>query len=200
MTGKRPKSRTGVLLIVLMAFTLSACDAAMRAATGAKRAPDEFAVYKRPPLSLPPEFGLRPPEPGRQQLETISPRDQARSAVLGPTAGHTGAQPTAPVQAQSLGNQTPGLLALLERTGATGAEPGIRSIVDRETLNLSEEDRRLIDKLIFWVDDPEYPGTVVDPAEEQRRLLETQALGQPINEGKTPEIKRKTRRKGILPF
>lgn len=185
-------SRLGILLVLLMVFGLGACDAAMRAATGEKRAPDEFAVYKRPPLSLPPEFGLRPPEPGRERPDSQAPRDAARAAVL----GQSGRQ----VQTRPLGNETPGLLALLERTGATNTNPEIRSVVDRETLSLSEEDRRLIDKLIFWIDDAEYPGTVVNATEEQRRLLETQALGKPINDGKSPEIKRNTRRKGILGF
>jgi len=88
----------------------------------------------------------------------------------------------------------------MDKMGTADADPAIRSIVDQETLALSEEDRRLIDKLIFWVDDPKFSGTVVDPAAEQRRLLETQALGKPVNEGKTPEIKRETRKKGILGF
>jgi len=180
---------TGILLILVMAAGLGACDSAKRAISGGKKAPDEFAVYKRPPLSLPPDFALRPPEPGRDQLEAYSPRDHARAAVL-----------RRPVQRQALAETTPGLQVLLTKTGATDADPAIRKIVDQETLALSEEDRRLIDKLIFWVDNAEYPGTVVDPAAEQRRLLETQALGKPINEGKTPEIKRETRKKGILGF
>ena len=173
----------------MAAVSLGGCDSVKRAISGDKKAPDEFAVYKRPPLSLPPDYALRPPEPGREQLETFSPRDQARAAVL-----------RRPVQSQPIGTSTPGLVALMEKTGAAEADPAIRKIVDEETLALSEEDRRLIDKLIFWVDNPEYPGTVVDPAAEQRRLLETQALGKPINEGKTPEIKRETRKKGILGF
>ena len=180
---------TGILLVFLMAISLGACDTVKRAISRGQKAPDEFAVYKRPPLSLPPDYALRPPEPGREQLETYSPRDQARAAVL-----------RRPVQAQPLAETTPGLTVLMDKMGAAETDPAIRTIVDRETLALSEEDRRLIDKLIFWVDDPKYQGTVVDPAAEQRRLLETQALGKPINEGKTPEIKRETRKKGILGF
>lgn len=180
---------TGILLVLMAAIGLSGCDSVSRAISGGKKAPDEFAVYKRPPLSLPPDYALRPPEPGRDQLESYSPRDQARAAIL-----------RRPVEQQTLVAATPGLSALMDKTGATDADPAIRKIVDEETLALSEEDRRLIDKLIFWVDDAAYPGTVVDPAAEQRRLLETQALGKPINEGKTPEIKRETRKKGILGF
>ena len=29
-----------------------------------KRSPDEFAVVRRAPLILPPDYGLRPPRPG----------------------------------------------------------------------------------------------------------------------------------------
>jgi len=187
---KRQTARTaGIFLVLMMAISLGACDSVKRAISGGKKAPDEFAVYKRPPLSLPPNYALRPPEPGREQLETYSPRDQARAAML-----------RRPVQAQPLAETTPGLTVLMDKMGTADADPAIRSIVDQETLALSEEDRRLIDKLIFWVDDPKYSGTVVDPAAEQRRLLETQALGKPVNEGKTPEIKRETRKKGILGF
>ncbi|MEK9672349.1 MAG: DUF3035 domain-containing protein [Rhodospirillaceae bacterium] len=186
-------ARKTLLLALLLTFSLTGCEALKRAATGEKRAPDEFAVYKRPPLSLPPEYGLRPPEPGRDQPEVNTPRDQARAAILGKTPGRK-------VQVKPLGNETPGLLALMERTGANAADPTIRATVNRETLSLSEEDKALIDKLIFWNADAQYPGVVVNPKEEQRRLLETQALGKPINEGKVPEIRRQTPRKGILPF
>ena len=187
---KRQTARTtGIFLVLMMAFSLGACDSVKRAISGGKKAPDEFAVYKRPPLSLPPDYALRPPEPGREQLETYSPRDQARAAML-----------RRPVQAHPLAETTPGLTVLMAKMGTADADPAIRTIIDQETLALSEEDRRLIDKLIFWVDDPKYSGTVVDPAAEQRRLLETQALGKPVNEGKTPEIKRETRKKGILGF
>ncbi|MBR82941.1 MAG: beta-barrel assembly machine subunit BamF, partial [Magnetovibrio sp.] len=53
-------------LCVLAALTLFSeflvgCDSVRKSFGGGKNAPDEFVVYKRPPLSLPPEYGLRPP-------------------------------------------------------------------------------------------------------------------------------------------
>ena len=95
---------------------------------------------------------------------------------------------------------SPGLNAFLARTGAYAADPKIRSKVEEETSVFATEDREFIDKLIFWVDDAPYPGTVVDPRKEQRRIMQNEALGKPITEGKVPEIKRKTRRKGLLNF
>ena len=62
------------------------------------------------------------------------------------------------------------------------------------------QDQRFVDKLIFWVDDKEDGGTVVDAKKEQKRIQRTQALGQPITEGETPEVTIKRGRKGLLDF
>ena len=47
-----------------------------------KASPDEFAVYSRAPLSLPPDFGLRPPRPGVTRPQTVMPRNEAKKALL----------------------------------------------------------------------------------------------------------------------
>ena len=93
-----------------------------------------------------------------------------------------------------------GLMALLRDTGALSATPDIRAIINEETSILSSQDQAFVDKLIFWVDDKEPGSIVVDAKKEQKRIQENQALGKPLNEGETPEIKRKTKRKGLLDF
>jgi len=72
--------------------------------------------------------------------------------------------------------------------------------VNAETTLLSKEDQRLADKMIFWVDDKPFEGTVVDAEKEQQRIRENQALGQPITEGETPQVKKKRGSKGIFEF
>lgn len=195
MFNRRIEIRTarvaGLSLILLAAVSLSACDTANRILGTGKRAPDEFVVYSQPPLSLPPDYGLRPPEPGREREQRVNASARAQAALTGPRRQ---------VQQEQLGQATPGVLALLEQTGANKAEPGIRRLVDKETSALSDEDRRLIDRLIFWVDDEGYQGTVVDASKEQRRILEKQALGRPVNEGDVPEITRERQRKSVLGF
>ncbi|KJS38300.1 MAG: hypothetical protein VR70_10355, partial [Rhodospirillaceae bacterium BRH_c57] len=48
-----------------LAATLSGCGGGVKETLGLNRqAPDEFQVVSRPPLAIPPEFKLRPPEPG----------------------------------------------------------------------------------------------------------------------------------------
>jgi len=156
-----------VTLIGLIAVMsgVSGCESIRKATGGKKQAPDEFVVYKRPPLTLPPDFGLRPPQ-----------RQQAAPGT------------------------TPGTAAILTRTGAYTADPQIRAKVDDETSVLAKEDKRFIDKLIFWVDDVPYHGTVVDPKKEKQRIRQNQALGKKITEGQVPEVKRRSRRKGLLNF
>jgi hypothetical protein len=92
------------------------------------------------------------------------------------------------------------LQALIESTGANAVDPNIRKKINQETTILADEDHRLIDKMIFWVDDKPFEGTVLDPEKEEKRIREAQALGKPITEGATEHVKRKRIKKGLLEF
>jgi hypothetical protein len=181
-----------ILLTIVNLTALSGCESANKAFGGNKSAPDEFVVYKRPPLSQPPDFGLRPPTPGIARQKFKSTVDTARDALLGRSnskeAQHQ--EPTA----------TPGLQALIKNTGANAADPNIREKINQETSILADEDHRLIDKMIFWVDDKPFEGTVLDPTKEEKRIREAQALGKSITEGVTEHVKRKRSKKGLLEF
>lgn len=179
--------------MVLAGAALSGCESAKKAFGGGKNAPDEFVVYKQPPLSLPPEYGLRPPEPGADRPQRVSPADDARTAVLGKSRAEA-------QQTQQQTGASRGLQALITRTGADKTEPDIRRIVNRESSVLADEDQLFVNKLIFWVDDTTAPSTVVDAKKERKRIMSNQALGKPINEGETPQIKRKAAKKGLLNF
>jgi hypothetical protein len=48
-----------------------------------KRAPDEFAVVRRAPLIMPPDYDLRPPDPGAPRPNIGRTADQARVALTG---------------------------------------------------------------------------------------------------------------------
>jgi len=184
---------TGIILLATLAITLSACESAKKIMSKSKDAPDEFVVYQRPPLSLPPEFSLRPPGSSESGPQAISPTDQARAAIMQQS-----------VQAQKPAARDPnlsdGLNALMAKTGASNADPAIREVVNAETTLLSKEDQRLADKMIFWVDDKPYEGTIVDAEKEQQRIRENQALGKPITEGVTPQVKKVRSSKGLLEF
>src|SRR6202012_1402778 len=49
-------------------------------------APDEFTVTTRAPLSIPPDYTLRPPRPGAPRPQEQSERQQAEEALVPQTA------------------------------------------------------------------------------------------------------------------
>ena len=179
-------------LTIIALTAVSGCESAKKAFGGKKSSPDEFVVYTRPPLSQPPNFGLRPPTPGIARQKSKSTSDIARDTLLG-KSNLTGAR-------QKKSGTTRGLQALIKSTGANAADPNIRKKIDQETSILADEDHRLIDKMIFWVDDKPFEGTILDPAKEEKRIREAQALGKPITEGATENVKRKRGKKGLLEF
>lgn len=178
------------LLLAAFALAVSGCDETRKAIGWDKNPPDEFRVVTRAPLSVPPEFGLRPPAPGAPRPQEGTATDQARTAITGARPGARPGQPTGSVSRQS-GGET----ALLARAGADRADPSIRATVDREAAALADADRSFTDRLIFWRT-PDPPGTVVDAERENRRLRENQALGRATTEGETPIIRR--RQRGLL--
>ncbi|MBT5297365.1 MAG: DUF3035 domain-containing protein [Rhodospirillaceae bacterium] len=181
------------LCIAAFSAAVAGCESAKKAFGGGKRAPDEFVVYKRPPLSLPPSFGLRPPDANAQPPALTNTTNVAKSAMLG-------RQPASALNRTPPAPSSPGLQTLLKNTGANTAEPGIRKTINQESSVLAEEDQLFVNKLIFWVDDKSAKGTVVDPKKERQRIMQNEALGKPINEGETPQIVRKKERKGLLDF
>lgn len=71
-------------LILALPLAVAACSGTdVQETLGiARKAPDEFVVYSRPPLSVPPEFDLAPPQPGAPALGT-STEEIARETLLG---------------------------------------------------------------------------------------------------------------------
>ncbi len=62
---------------LVMLFSLCACSNVTKETLGlGKNAPDEFMVTTRPPLSLPPEYDLRPVSEVRVEQEEISSLDE----------------------------------------------------------------------------------------------------------------------------
>ena len=175
-------------------LAVSGCGGQVRQALGmTKQSPDEFQVVAHAPLTLPPDYNLRPPEPGAPRPQEGTAAQQAQTALYSNSDGSsmsTGAF-DAPVETAQSGGE----VALLQSAGAAGIDPGIRAQIDAETAAQIERDQTLIERLVFWRT-PEPYGTLVDPAAEAKRLQENQALGKPVTEGQTPIIT--TRRKGLL--
>ncbi len=161
-------------MILLGFFTLSACGGVKDTLGLNRQAPDEFRVVSRAPLTLPPDFNLRPPAPGQTPTDTAIPQRSAQTALLGDTA------PPAP-------QATTAAQKFLQQAGADKADPNIRTLVERETAQLENANKTLLDRIRKFT-----PARIVDPAAERARIETNQDKGQPITTGQTPmiEIKR----------
>jgi len=173
-------------LILAVALSLGACGGFREELGLNKSSPDEFRVVSRAPLTVPPDFALRPPAPGTPRPQVGTPTDQARRALTGVSPEDL---------SQGAGGETPdgrsaGERAILGAAGAENADPAIRQTVDRETNRINAESEDFLRSLIFWrKEDP--PGLVVDPEGEARRLQENATLGRDVTVGDTPTIERK---------
>jgi len=171
-----------ILLAILTVFTLTACEGAREAIGIGKQSPDEFAVVTRAPLSMPPDFGLRPPRPGTERPQEEAVKDTARGLLVKSSGSAALKQRSSDV--------SKGESALLARAGATNPDPAIRRTINRESSILATENDSFVDRLIFWQDSPP-PGTLVDAAAEQKRLRENAGLGDAPTKGRTPKVTRK---------
>ncbi len=170
---------------VSLALFLGACENVRDQLGLNKNSPDEFSVLTQAPLSLPPDFRLRPPEPGAGRPQTASVQDQVKAALYNASPEGAGAGAAA----------TAGESALLARAGTSGQQSDIRAIINRDNAIYADESGSFVNSLIFWRD-PQQPGTIVDAAKEDQRLQEAEATGEAPNAGETAVIER--REQGIL--
>lgn len=179
MTRKTPVYL--VLALGLLPF-VSGCSQVKQQLGIGRNSPDEFAVVKRAPLSLPPEYNLLPPDPDKPHTEVISDRrpEQAAEAVFG-------------IDDMQTKEKLPPETALLEKAGAYYANPEIRNILDREAgyITFYNEEKGLTERILFWKKDGEAPS-LVDAKAEAERLKNNEAQGLPPHEGDTPTIRKKT--------
>jgi hypothetical protein len=142
------------ILLAFAVLLLPGCESARKAFSGDKIAPDEFAVFSRPPLTLPPQYKLRPPRPGVTLKRGDSTSVIAKRAMLNKELN---------VQSQkNILNGSPGMIALLRKTGGLNADSGIRETINAETTFLRNEYKRFVDKLIFWFGEWEAVNTIVN--------------------------------------
>lgn len=139
--------------------------------------PDEYTVTTRAPLSMPPDYNLRPPRPGAARPQEQSERQQAEEALVPQTALN------APQASASAGQA-----ALIQEAGPA-APSDIRRKID-EDARYADNDEGFIDKVLYWRK-PNNQPVQIDAQKEAQRLRENAALGEGPNVGETPIIQQK---------
>lgn len=124
-----------VSLVAVSALALTACGGLRQSIGLTKVVPDEFVTVSTAPLTVPPEFGLRPPAPGQPRPQELAPESAARQILLG--------------QRQSI-TRTPGETALVTAAGADRADPLARYVVDDEFGDLAHKEESFANRILFW--------------------------------------------------
>jgi hypothetical protein len=131
MAGRNCLMRTTrIAAILTLGLALIGCESIRQATGAAKAPPDEFTVLTKAPLIIPPDYNLRPPQPGVASRNEIDPDDQARAALFPQNAA-------AAVAALGV-NYSDGEKLLLTKTNALSVDPNIRRSI---TSDVGQEDQ-----------------------------------------------------------
>jgi hypothetical protein len=172
------------------------------------RAPDEFKVVARPPLSVPPQFNLRPPALADGSANPYAADRQAEALITGrpPETGDSQTfslksdAPTATTAATNgptVAGASSAESQFLRNAGAENADGTVRrALVEEKIIKQEEvENREWWDWMTFT---PEKKDTLVDAQREAERIEQNQREGKPVNEGESASVKPKDR--GVLGY
>lgn len=156
-----------------------------------KDAPDEFVVVSRPPLSIPPEFELRPPRPG-EPPRIPSAEAEARRQLLGtpsqPASLDEAPQPSAAtgvVPVLSADAPSDATSSFMKRLGAGTADDTIREKLSTDAVTEPAPDKKS-ESLYEEIVGSQKKEPTVDAKKEAERLRDNKDAGKPANEGETP--------------
>lgn len=153
--------------IIVMATVLAAsvvasgCSSVQRSMGMTRTAPDEFRVVTRAPLTLPPDYSLRPPRPGEARPQELDPSTEARTALFGDDVG----------RAASAGER-----ALVSNAGATTVDSEVRETVDFESGSIVRRNTAFVDRVLAFEGAEAEANRPLDAEGEQRRLEEQEAV------------------------
>ncbi|HBN22537.1 MAG TPA: DUF3035 domain-containing protein [Holosporales bacterium] len=145
-----------VPVLMGLALTTAGCDST-RQALGLKRTQsNEFAVADRQPLSVPPNYDLRPPLPNAPATAEVNPSEKAKDALLGDQAANA---------TNSAAEKN-----LLAQATAQKNDPTIRSQLAQDAASSTDSEKAPGEALAFWKDKSERKsGDVIDPVAENKR-------------------------------
>jgi hypothetical protein len=149
------------LAILAAATAVGGCSTFQRAIGASKVSPDEFRVVTRAPLTLPPDYSLRPPAPGEPRPQELEPDAEARAAIFGEDVA-VGA---------STGERT-----LVVEAGAATVDPVIREQIDYEGSSIVHRSIPFADRILSFRGAQAEADSPLDGEAEARRLEELESI------------------------
>lgn len=210
-------SRVSVLLVTCSLLSLTACGgSSVKETLGlGRKAPDEFKVVSRPPLSVPPQFKLRPPSSTAESPIVVPADKKAQSIIVGDqeksSDGNTfdlreGSVDTAVTPVESASLPAPGSKkgkkavagsttsssqsGFMQNIGADKADPNVRDELVQKKLEAQEKKEEANWWNVFS-SSTEKKEPLVNAKDEAERIKTNKAENKPVTEGDTPEVKDK---------
>src|SRR5580700_11405095 len=81
-----------IVILGMLLFLVSGCSDFKKMVGIEKTLPDEFAVESRAPLTIPPDFDLRPPTPGAPRPQEKASNQEAKQLIEQAGPGEPGKQ------------------------------------------------------------------------------------------------------------
>jgi len=144
-----------VRFIVLFGLlvTLSACDKAKEVLGLTRETPDEFQAVNHPPLEIPPEFTLRPPQPGATRPQETMQIKQLEKRLFQKTAPED--IPAPMFKSGTPQPRTKATRQVLYEAGVSQRQPDIKEVINREAYEAemdtsSEKPSTFMQSLSSW--------------------------------------------------
>jgi hypothetical protein len=138
-------------------------------------------VVTQAPLTLPPDYNLRPPRPGDPRPQELEPDAEARAALFGESVGR---------------EASTGERALVSGAGATTADPNIRDTIDFEAQGVVRRNEGFVNRVLaFGSSEQSAPLN----AEQEAARLEEQDSIRRVTGGEPIVIQRRERSGFRLP-
>lgn len=149
-----------LVAVMAAAAATSGCGSFARALGSAKASPDEFRVVTQAPLTLPPDYSLRPPRPGEARPQELGPGAEARAALFGDNTAAGASQ---------------GERVLVNNAGATAVDPTIRDTIDYESQGLVRRDEGFVNRVLAFRGSSD-TSAPLDPNAEAQRIENDEAI------------------------
>ena len=166
------------LLIIITSLFLSSCSKVRKSAGVTRKSLDEFQVVENPPLVIPPDFNLLPPEQLEKKNIDDAETELAQEILFGLDENLENNE----YKEISTMNQ------ILESTGANSIDSNIRNEINEQFVNEMNTDSIY---QVEWESEIE----VLDAIKESERIRNQLIQGKSIAEGETPISITKTKKK-----